>query len=165
MPSPRGRAATVGQPGKRTGLQRCRILREILIMQKQYVMVVPVPKEGPNGDRDTQRHPYFDYEVHLLSEGEPVGPSTLVHEVSGFDDWHTHIKPAAGVRSDAQKYAEKLAQRIKTEVRWAGEGCDVWTVVMKVQLLAKDAAQALELFESRRASGEVKPHVYKKRTR
>ena len=127
------------------------------------VLIVPIPKEGPRGDRDLQRHPYNDYEVHVLGEGERPSKKTLVHEVDGYNHWHSTIEPESQTKAQAQKYGERLAKRLGVSLEWAGEDCEAWTVSMEVIILAKDEAQALELFEQRRRSGEIAPRAYQKR--
>ena len=78
------------------------------------VVVQPVPKSGPNGDRDTQRHPYLDYRIHLCEEGAKPTKETKVHEVSGFDHWWTCPRNREDVAAEAMSFARRLSRRMKT---------------------------------------------------
>lgn len=113
------------------------------------VVVAPIPKSGPRGDRDPNRHPYFDYEIHLCEPEKITDDSTRVHTVCGFDNWWTTIKNEEEVRSEAEKYADKLANRLGTEVVWLGKDCKVFVVFTTVQrVLAKSSEEAINAVKS-----------------
>ena len=77
------------------------------------VVVKPVLKSGPNGNRDVEQHPYYDYCIHVLpDDGKLCGLETMVHTVSGFDRWWIVIKNRDAVRSEALEYARRLARSI-----------------------------------------------------
>ena len=78
------------------------------------VFIEPVSQTGPNGDRDTQRHPYFDYRIHVADDAALLNDETVVHEVDGFNHFWTSIKPKDDVRYEAVKFAGCLAKRLGT---------------------------------------------------
>lgn len=84
------------------------------------VIIEPISREGPRGDRDTQVHPYKDYHIHVLaSELEPPSKDTLVHEVDGFNQFWTTIRPEQEVKDEALSFARTLARRFGTKVVWS----------------------------------------------
>lgn len=130
----------------------------------QRILIIPIPMEGPNGDRDTQRHTYFDYEIHLLVGDESPCEETCIHRISGFDSWRSAINDRTSVKAEAQAYGEKLATRLECLLEWDGTDCEVWNVSLTVKILAVDSKQALEIFQQRYQTGAVKPAVWKDRT-
>jgi hypothetical protein len=84
------------------------------------VVIEPIAKEGPRGDRDTQTHPYKDYHIHVLaSDKELPSKDTIVHEVDGFDNWWTTIRKEDEVKAEATEFARRLAKRFGTTVVWS----------------------------------------------
>lgn len=123
------------------------------------VIVEPIPKTGPNGDRDLQRHPYWDYKIHLAPKEGVLNHDTCVHEISGFDSFYTCIHNRAAVRSEVEQYAAKLARRLKTTVVWLGKDLKVYEISTHALILAGNKEEALEQYEAR----NVRPHVAEKK--
>lgn len=86
------------------------------------VVIEPIDKRGPRGDRDTQTHPYKDYRIHVLqSLADLPSDETVVHTVDGFDNWWTTIKKEDEVLKQAEEYARKLAKRMACKVVWSNK--------------------------------------------
>lgn len=86
------------------------------------VVIEPVDRTGPRGDRDPQRHPYNDYWIHILkSDSDLPDTNTVVHKVNGFDNWHTTILPEREIKEEATAYAKKLAKRLGCRVIWSNQ--------------------------------------------
>lgn len=84
------------------------------------VVIEQIDKTGPNGDRDTQRHPYSDYNIHMLkAPTDPPTDETLIQTIEGFDNFACHIKDKQWVRNQAVAYAKRLAKPLGAEVKWA----------------------------------------------
>lgn len=83
------------------------------------VVIEPVDRRGPRGDRDTQTHPYQDFNIHVLKgAGDPPSPKTIVHKIDGFNHTWTTIHDIAQTKKDAIEYANRLARQINTKVVW-----------------------------------------------
>lgn len=74
------------------------------------IVIEPVERSGPHGDRDPGRHSYRDYRIHVLRDDERPCKKTSVHVVDGFDHWWTAIKNRQEVEREARKYARRLAR-------------------------------------------------------
>lgn len=84
------------------------------------VVIEPIDKTGPRGDRDRNRHPYKDYRVHVLNSlSDPPSDASVVHEVGGFNSWHCTIEPLEETKQEALTFARKLADRMAAKVFWS----------------------------------------------
>lgn len=120
------------------------------------VFIEKIPREGPCGDRDRERHLYFDYRVHVLNELSDVPTEeSAVHSISGFENWNYTIRPEADVIADVTAFAEKLASRLGAGIIWGGEGLSVFKIVCEALILATDQQHAAALFKARYEAGEI----------
>lgn len=123
------------------------------------VIIVPVRKEGPRGDRDPNKHPYLDYEIHLLGPDEKPSTTSLVHIVDGFDNWWTTIKPEAEVRKEAEEYGQRLARQSRGELVWADDAKPVSDSIKALlfDILHPGGLEELEWSGTREGQGDG-PH-------
>jgi len=113
------------------------------------VIILPIPKTGPNGDRDTQRHPYFDYEIHVADLSEELSLDTAVHEVSGYDHFNSHIHNREGTKNEAIGYARRLAERIGAQVKIMGEDLKIFEVTTRSLIMASSPEEAILFYRSK----------------
>lgn len=78
------------------------------------VVVEPVERSGPKGDRDPHRHPYRDYRIHVLQDDEQPSSKTVVETINGFDLFWTTIRPQKEIEAQAYTYARQLSRRLRT---------------------------------------------------
>lgn len=76
------------------------------------VVIERIPKTGPKGDRDRERHPYFDHRVHVVKDGEEPSMDTVVHRIDGFNHQWTTIRDVREVQKEVSDYAYRLAERL-----------------------------------------------------
>jgi hypothetical protein len=77
------------------------------------VLVQAVQKAGPRGDRDTRPwHPYYDYSIHVLDNGQRPTKKNRVRYVDGYDHFWTTVHPEKAVRKEALDAARRLAHVI-----------------------------------------------------
>jgi hypothetical protein len=82
------------------------------------IVVEAVPRTGPRGDRDAQRHPYHDYRVHVAESVDATSTETVIREVSGVDHWRETIRPIADVKPEVREFADRLAGAFGVPVAW-----------------------------------------------
>lgn len=90
-------------------------------MLTKTVLVVPIAQMGPNGDRDRERHPYFDYQIHVIDNVQHPTKDTKVHEVRGFDNFNSHILPKDRIQQQAMDFANQLALKFGATARMGTE--------------------------------------------
>ena len=71
------------------------------------VKVQKIEKFGANGDRAIQKTRYYDYMV--MVDGEEF------QTISGYDNWHSHIRIATEVKKEAYDLAHKVARIVKSD--------------------------------------------------
>lgn len=77
------------------------------------VVVIPLPKMGPRGDRDPETHPYKDYVIHLAEwDRHNYYLGEQLRHISGFNRFWTSIKNQEEVLKAAKSFARVLAKQL-----------------------------------------------------
>lgn len=125
-------------------------------LEGPIIFMMPVPQYGPNGDRDTQRHPYNDYAIHILRGDEQPNEANCIHIVRGYDHFQSHILDKDVVLAEATAYAQKLWDRVGGMLKIGGKNAKLWHFTIDVLITAEDSASAHAIFAASLKKGEYK---------
>lgn len=85
-----------------------------------YVIEVRMyERMGPNGDRDTERRPYKDYEIWLIRSSKQLEPAQelKIAAINGYDSQYTCIRNKDQVVAEVNDIAISYSRFFITEIR------------------------------------------------